>query len=633
MKIKTDKLEREEEPVQKKSKNNAEQIDLSKDKLSISNDQYQMLKKELQDKRNALNNVPKFRLKFFGEKASLLVHPNKRQPLMLDDLQHLLMSALLGSSSPYKPDRWCVMEKINKLTHSVILVIEGLSSYHFTSNESKFVKTKQIFEHQLEVMLPKYVKGKLIEELSCIPLTQSYKEKLIRKYGSLEAAVNMNGDHLLVTKSVFPIESSDDESNNAALPDGETFPRTRLLLSPLQMMIEGYPMPLKGEFEYRFKDFKMTRKSYKPVTSKSPMFGLDCEMCRTVRGENELTRVSIVNESYESVYETLVRPDHKITDYLTQWSGITAKMMEGVTKTLEEVQKDIYNLLPPDAILVGQSLNCDLMAMKMMHPYVIDTSVIYNMTGDRNRKTKLQILSQQFLGETIQMDLQGHSSIEDSTACIKLTKLKLSQDIYFGDLALQTKRNIVERKTYTGIANCTESPDQKQKEVTTTIFSHAVKRKKKSAIITSENNDLDLKRFYSKNDFDLLRNDPETQSSPTAATHNERDSLLENIQHHKLPNINKIINKTREVIMENDFNLSYFNIFEDLVQSDSEVAPSKYPDGNDDGKIEELIPQIDKWIAKIWKSVASNGLFVVVFGGNKQSNCGVSMIQIKNQTN
>lgn len=96
-------------------------------------------------------------------------------------------------------------------------------------------------------------------------------------------------------------------------------------------------------------------------------------MCRTVVGENELARVSIVNEDFESVYETLVRPDNKITNYLTQWSGITADMMENVTKTLKEVQEDVFNLLPADSILVGQSLNCDLNAMKLMHPYVIDT--------------------------------------------------------------------------------------------------------------------------------------------------------------------------------------------------------------------------------------------------------------------
>ena len=40
-------------------------------------------------------------------------------------------------------------------------------------------------------------------------------------------------------------------------------------------------------------------------------------------------------------------------------------MLEKVTTTLEDVQAAIQKLLPEDAILVGHSLNCDLMAMQV----------------------------------------------------------------------------------------------------------------------------------------------------------------------------------------------------------------------------------------------------------------------------
>jgi len=238
-----------------------------------------------------------------------------------------------------------------------VLVVEGLTSYSFSANESLFVQTKGIFEDQLEVVMPKYQKNKLIQELSCVPLTQSYRSQLIAKYGSLEAAINLNKDHNVTT--LFPIadEEEGDQEDDEELPKGDTFPRTRLLLSPLQMMIEGYPMPLRGEFEERYREFKFTKKVYKAVSQKSPMFGLDCEMCRTIKSENELARVSIVDENYQSVYETLVRPANQITNYLTQWSGITKEMMQDVTKTLNEVQQEVCDLLPSDAILVGQSLN------------------------------------------------------------------------------------------------------------------------------------------------------------------------------------------------------------------------------------------------------------------------------------
>lgn len=583
---------------------------------SLTDTQYKQLKKDLPKPKSS--QIPSFRLKFFGEKASMTIPPTKRQPLMLDDIQYLLMSALLGSSSPFKPHRWCVLEKANKVSHTVLLVIEGLTSYNFMSNESRFVKTKEIFEDQLEVVLPKYQKNRLIEELSSVPLTQSLKDKLITKYGSLEAAMSLNKDHHLIAKSVFPIDGDVTAEDSCDLFEGETFPRTRLLLSPLQMLIEGYPIPLNGEYKERYEGFRMSRDSYKSVTSRSPMFGLDCEMCRTVRAENELARVSIVDENYESVYETLVRPTNKIVDYLTPWSGITKEMMENVTKTLEEVQEDVCNLLPSDAILVGQSLNCDLNAMKLMHPYVIDTSVIFNLHGERNRKSKLQTLAKTFLDEDIQKDQKGHSSIEDSQACLKLTKLKLSKDIYFGDLMLQKvrekKESPEEIKISSGIVNNTDEAAKAEPKITTTLFSPVIKHKKKLAIITTNNSECNLGKFYGTNPLKVL-------------TGGQGDELSDHgIQHHKESSARKVIKKTREVALDNAFNMSYFNVIEDSLNEDESTDGSA---STDDDKVAELIPKIDKWIEKVWSSVAVNGLFVVIFGGQEKNTNGVSMIKIK----
>jgi RNA exonuclease 1 len=45
----------------------------------------------------------------------------------------------------------------------------------------------------------------------------------------------------------------------------------------------------------RYKDFVLTKDLYHEVTPSSPMFGLDCEMCRTTSGELEVTRISSMN--------------------------------------------------------------------------------------------------------------------------------------------------------------------------------------------------------------------------------------------------------------------------------------------------------------------------------------------------
>lgn len=105
-------------------------------------------------------------------------------------------------------------------------------------------------------------------------------------------------------------------------------------------------------------------------------------------------------------------------------TGITAKTLENVKTDLSDVQAKIREILPKDAILCGQSLNNDFHALKvllsiflfyfvtnrnllpfflkiylkMFHPYVIDTSIIYNSSGNRDIKSSLKNLSAQYLG-------------------------------------------------------------------------------------------------------------------------------------------------------------------------------------------------------------------------------------------
>lgn len=76
-----------------------------------------------------------------------------------------------------------------------------------------------------------------------------------------------------------------------------------------------------------------------------------------------MARVAIVDEHFKTVYHTYVKPKLPISDYMTKWSGITRELLVGVKTTLEDVQNEVRRLLPPDAIIVGQSVNSDLKAM------------------------------------------------------------------------------------------------------------------------------------------------------------------------------------------------------------------------------------------------------------------------------
>lgn len=141
------------------------------------------------------------------------------------------------------------------------------------------------------------------------------------------------------------------------------------------------------------------------------------------------------------IYDSYVLPNAPVVDYLTKFSGITKATLKDVKMTLKDVQQNIQQLLPPDAILCGQSLNYDFHALKIIHPYVIDTSVIYNLSGARWKKTSLKNLSRKFLGEEIQCGENGHSPIEDSKTTMKLVLLKLKHGLEFGDAVLSNKLN------------------------------------------------------------------------------------------------------------------------------------------------------------------------------------------------
>lgn len=556
--------------------------------LNLSEEQYKLLKKELRERKRQLENIPNLRLREFGQRALLSVKDDERTPIFLTDIQHLVMSALLGKKSPCAPDRWCFFDKPHQLSHTVVVCLEGLSLYHYLSNESKFEKINQIFDTKLEVVMPSKKDGEsmvMIEELTQVPLTNAQAHELIEKHGSLEAAVELNKDPTLLIKGIFPVEDTTVDPKSNDIHPNDKFPRTKLLLSALQMVDDGYPMPLRGELNKQFANYVMTKKKYAPVTNRSPLFGLDCEMCRTSKGINELTRISIVNESCETVYETLVRPTNKIVDYLTQYSGITEEIMMKVTKTLKDVQREVRALLPPDAILVGQSLNCDLNAMRMMHPYVIDTSVCFNMSGERKRKSKLQKLAMAFLKETIQEHEGGHDSVEDSVSSLKLVKLKLANSMEFGDeILIQKKRlhDIIRAASGDTIKN--------------NLFAHASQRDKRTAIITANPLPSTIQ--------DLLK------KAELAAVDNSQTCLLL----HELSSNKEAVRKCKEIALENALTLCNLHITADELRASS---------------FDNTIESVNKWISKIWKSMAHNGLLLVLMGGATECTSGVAKIAIK----
>ncbi|KAI9621430.1 hypothetical protein H4Q26_015732 [Puccinia striiformis f. sp. tritici PST-130] len=165
------------------------------------------------------------------------------------------------------------------------------------------------------------------------------------------------------------------------------------------------------------------------------ILGVDCEMCVTASG-SELTRVTIVGSNEELVYDQLVLPDTPITDYLTRYSGITEERLKGITTRLIDVQRKLSELIDFNTVLVGHSLDCDLKALKIAHPWVIDTSVIYQHPRGLPMKPSLKWLASKYLGREIQSNALpngGHDSEEDARTAIQLLKKKMEKGLGFGE--------------------------------------------------------------------------------------------------------------------------------------------------------------------------------------------------------
>lgn len=91
-------------------------------------------------------------------------------------------------------------------------------------------------------------------------------------------------------------------------------------------------------------------------------------------------------------------------------------------------------MLHPRSILIGHSLNSDLNALRLTHPFIIDTSIIYQHPRGPPLKSSLKWLSQKYLGREIQKGhgSQGHDSIEDARACLDLVKQKCERGSAWG---------------------------------------------------------------------------------------------------------------------------------------------------------------------------------------------------------
>lgn len=66
------------------------------------------------------------------------------------------------------------------------------------------------------------------------------------------------------------------------------------------------------------------------------VYAFDCEMVYTAWGIS-LARITMVDIDGELVMDLLVRPEHKVVDYNSRFSGLTKEQLENAKYTFEQV--------------------------------------------------------------------------------------------------------------------------------------------------------------------------------------------------------------------------------------------------------------------------------------------------------
>ncbi|KAM6940870.1 RNA exonuclease 5 [Lycodopsis pacificus] len=316
-----------------------------------------------------------------------------QQPITQSELTELLHYAALGRTCGVKQPSWCRLHHQKRVTPVNVVIAEGLTQSHF-------------YKHYLTL---RHLRTSYTTRVTFTPSPTDLASGIFSgEFPESDAPSQTHSGSSALHKalSIHPVITKYGTQRRGL---------TAYVLPQEEMIKKHYPVKGMPGFE----EFVCTA-GVDCVTDGSPLYGLDCEMCQTERG-SELARVSLVDSDGNCLMDDLVKPQNRILDYLTRFSGITAAMLRPITTTLRDVQVKLRQLLPSDAVLVGHSVNNDLVALKLIHQHVIDTSLLYRR--DLGQKFKLKVLADVVLQRQIQTEgNKGHNPTEDAVAALELAQ-------------------------------------------------------------------------------------------------------------------------------------------------------------------------------------------------------------------
>lgn len=191
----------------------------------------------------------------------------------------------------------------------------------------------------------------------------------------------------------------------------------------------------------------------------------DCEMGYTVHGMELIRLTATLWPSGDELIDVLVKPIGEILDLNSRFSGVTtedltkgeawapgdtlrpSKKVEdngsedgeirSKTKRLKVVPSPaaardlLFSQISPATPLIGHGLENDLNAMRIVHPTIIDTILLYPHKNGLPYRHGLRVLMDRHLNKKIQQEtgptMVGHDSAEDARAAGELVHFKLME--------------------------------------------------------------------------------------------------------------------------------------------------------------------------------------------------------------
>ncbi|KAK7185278.1 hypothetical protein DPSP01_000923 [Paraphaeosphaeria sporulosa] len=166
----------------------------------------------------------------------------------------------------------------------------------------------------------------------------------------------------------------------------------------------------------------------------------DCEMGYTTQGF-EVLRLTVISwPSHRPLIDVLVRPLGLVLDLNTQWSGVTmdqflnAKPYDPanpkpkrtdlrIVESPYAARKLFLDHVSPTTPILGHALENDLNVIRLIHPTIVDTVILYPTKSGLPYRHSLKTLAKQWLDINIQQGgASGHDSYEDARTTGELVR-------------------------------------------------------------------------------------------------------------------------------------------------------------------------------------------------------------------